>query len=502
MTFLPIVERELRVAARRKSTRRIRVWTTVAAIVVAGGFLLVGPLSSGTGAGGVLFQITTGYVFVMAAVAGVFVTSDCLSEEKRAGTLELLFLTDLHPHEIVLGKFIARMLNPFLAWLAVLPVLAFALLLGGVTAGEFWRVALALWNTLFLSLAVGVAVSAGSRDAQRAAGAVLGIMVLLAGLLPAVVILSGGLGWTAPLGWVNWLSPFLAYRTAMDVVYSGAPSWFWNSLCASHAFGWFWLLLATLTIRRTWQDAPVVTKAETVLRTAGRRARRRRVENNPVYWLMAASPGLEVLVWGLAATWAVAALAALQWLPESRWSWLYVAAKGVGLLLKIIFVTQVCRFFVEARRNGSLEMLLCTPVTNEEIIRAHWRHLRRVFLGPVLVFLLPVFLATLLAQDFSGGGSGLWSHLLANPWTGGGLMLIPTTVTDFLALGGVGLWLSLSMRKPSLAPGVTVLCVLLPPLFLIFLPDFFYAVLLFVWARERLGRDFRQRLSEQIERSP
>jgi len=31
MTFLPIVDRELRVAARRKSTYRLRAWTAVVA---------------------------------------------------------------------------------------------------------------------------------------------------------------------------------------------------------------------------------------------------------------------------------------------------------------------------------------------------------------------------------------------------------------------------------------------------------------------------------------
>ena len=34
MTFLPIVDRELRVAARRKSTYRIRAWTAVIALAV------------------------------------------------------------------------------------------------------------------------------------------------------------------------------------------------------------------------------------------------------------------------------------------------------------------------------------------------------------------------------------------------------------------------------------------------------------------------------------
>ena len=188
--------------------------------------MLVGPLFRGAGVGGLLFQITTGYVFAVSALAGVFVTSDCLSEEKRAGTLGLLFLTDLRPHEIVLGKLVARMLNPFLAWLAVLPVISLSLLLGGVTAGEFWRVALALLNTLFLSLAIGVAVSAWSRDAQRAASSVLGFIVLLCVALPVAQVTFGRFAPASMLGVANWLGPFFTYRRAMDSMYGNEPSWF------------------------------------------------------------------------------------------------------------------------------------------------------------------------------------------------------------------------------------------------------------------------------------
>ena len=105
MTFRPIIERELRGGARRKNTRRLRVWTTVAAIVVAAGFLLFAPALRGAQIGKLLFQILTVYGFALGLFAGVFVTSDCLSEEKRQGTLGLLFLTDLNSRGVVLGKF-------------------------------------------------------------------------------------------------------------------------------------------------------------------------------------------------------------------------------------------------------------------------------------------------------------------------------------------------------------------------------------------------------------
>ncbi|MDB6109010.1 MAG: hypothetical protein JWR69_760, partial [Pedosphaera sp.] len=41
MAFLPIVERELRVASRRKSTHRIRLWTTGAGLVISFFFLFI-----------------------------------------------------------------------------------------------------------------------------------------------------------------------------------------------------------------------------------------------------------------------------------------------------------------------------------------------------------------------------------------------------------------------------------------------------------------------------
>jgi ABC-type transport system involved in multi-copper enzyme maturation permease subunit len=504
MTFLPVIARELRVAARRKSTRRIRLLTTVAAILVVGVFLLVGPVFRGAGVGGLLFQIITGYAFGLCALAGVFVTSDCLSEEKRAGTLGLLFLTDLVPRDIVLGKFVARLLNPFLAWLAILPVISLSLLLGGVTAGEFWRVALALLNTLFLSLAIGLAVSAWSHDAQRAAGAVLGILVLLFAVLPVAHALAWNRALSSVFGAANWFSPFFSYRRAMDVVYAADPGKFWASLAVAHALGWLWLAIAVRTIRKTWQENPVIARPQITRQSQARRTLRRRAEGSPVYWLMPGSPGLEVMTWGIALTWAVVAFGALQFLPRGVAAPVsFFVAKGVGLLLKIMFVNQVCRFLVEARQSGSLEMLLCTPVTDQEIIGAHWRHLRRVFLGPVIVFLLPVFAATLLAQDFATGaatGAGPWPFSLMGQ-TVSVLLFIPTAVSDFLALGTVGLWLSLSMKKPSLAPGVTVVCVLLPPMFLFCIPDIFYNVLLFAWARERLAHDFRKRFSEQYSRT-
>ena len=155
MYFLPIATRELRQATRGKTARRVRFWTTIISIVVGAVLLMFSGLFKSQEAGAMLFLILSSYAFGLCLLSGVFVTADCLSEEKRLGTLGLLFLTNLKGYDVVLGKFIARALNPLLALLAVLPVISFGLVMGGVSVGEFWRVALALLNALFLSLAAG-----------------------------------------------------------------------------------------------------------------------------------------------------------------------------------------------------------------------------------------------------------------------------------------------------------------------------------------------------------
>src|SRR6185503_20007720 len=103
--------------------------------------------------------------------------------ERREGTLGLLFLTDLKSYDVVTGKLAASSINSFFGLLAVFPVLSLAMLAGGITVGEFWRMALALSSTLALSLTAGLAVSARNVAERRA---IVGTTLLLAGI-------SGGL---------------------------------------------------------------------------------------------------------------------------------------------------------------------------------------------------------------------------------------------------------------------------------------------------------------------
>ena len=108
MTFLPVAERELRVASRRRNTFWTRIVAAAITLVIGGiiyGLQSWAPFTGGTTAvGSVVFQALTGMCLAGTLGAGLFFTSDCLSEEKREGTIGFLFLTDLRGHDVVFGS--------------------------------------------------------------------------------------------------------------------------------------------------------------------------------------------------------------------------------------------------------------------------------------------------------------------------------------------------------------------------------------------------------------
>src|SRR5579863_2080897 len=136
MTFLPIVGRELRAAARRPGTYWLRVGIGAqagTAGLVAWGANFIDPKL----AFGLVFLWGLGVVALIHCLfAGRRLTADSLSSEKRDGTLGLLFLTDLKGYDVVIGKLAATSLAGFYGVFAIFPALAVPLLLGGMDFGE------------------------------------------------------------------------------------------------------------------------------------------------------------------------------------------------------------------------------------------------------------------------------------------------------------------------------------------------------------------------------
>src|SRR6267378_8148307 len=169
MNVLPLVVHEMRSAVRRPTTYRIRLAATGAAIGLSCcGLLIWSDSISAASLGHSLLEIFGWTAFVGSALAGLLLTSDCISRERREGTLGLLFLTDLRGADVAFGKLAAKAILPFYALLAMFPALAVCLLVGGVMAGEVERVALALLNTLFFSLSATLFTSTLCRKQHAA----------------------------------------------------------------------------------------------------------------------------------------------------------------------------------------------------------------------------------------------------------------------------------------------------------------------------------------------
>lgn len=497
MNFLPIVMRELRLAARKGATFWIRIAAALLTVLIGLGFLLVGMLTeippNAVGSG--LFSLLTWLAFPVAALAGVFFTSDCLSEEKREGTLGLLFLTDLRGHDVVLGKLVSGSLRSAYGLLATFPIVALALIMGGVTGGQFGRTALALLLTMAFSLSTGLCLSSLCRDGRQAMGSTLLVLVLAGGATLMADAAVAQFNNVAFQPWFSWVSPLWLFTLATT---GGQPFWLCAAVCAG-------LSLALLTVAcwvtpRSWQDnrRASATSQQGLLYafrfgTAKTRAERRRklLPVNPLLWFCSRLRwrGLVVNTALITATLATGVLLG--------WRELHGVAAGVGLgasyvlawVLYFWMASEAARFFVESRHNGALELLLATPLTGPEVVRGVRGSLWRLFRAP-MVLLTVLQLCGSLALILSLRASQADARLLLAPLpfvgVGGGLFHILTRAADLIAIAWVGVWMGLTARNASFAVLKTLLFVqVLPGLASMFLSPILMVFTMFLTSGPR-----------------
>jgi hypothetical protein len=512
MTFLPVVERELRLRARSPSA----YWWRCSAALAAGALgavMMVAGLVLGPGqAGRTMFSVMAGAAWLFCLTEGVRNTADCLSEEKRAGTLGLLFLTDLRGHDVVLGKFVGASVGAFLSLLAAFPMIGLAFIHGGVTAGEFWRMCLALTNTLFFTLAASLLSSSVSRRERHAW---LGALVVTAAFTAVLPCLSG-----IASGWIHSLrlaSPYTLFHAAFDLHYRANPGDFWASALTVHLLCWLWLGLASFLLPRSWQEKATRPSRGRFFRRqpdgqptdADRVAQAELRSWEPILWLAIQDRGAShPLGWwpkAVAGTGVALGLVLFLGLGSSRWSSGLIGLWVFGFCLHQVMTAWVaweaCHALGELRRSGLLELLLATPMPVADIVDAHAQALKRQFLGPVALIaateLLILAAAVVMSADKHGYG-GVAVLVFGGLLSGGGLTL---WLLDLLAVARVGLWRGLTAAKPAQAWGKTIFWVLLAPLPIvlltmclwIFVPFFLLAkdFLFIEWANDNLRGNFR-----------
>jgi hypothetical protein len=398
--------------------------------------------------------------------------------------------------------------------LAVLPILGVTLLMGGVTGAQFWKTTLALVNALLLSLAVGLFVSAMSRDSQKAMAATLSVVLMLAlvgPVLEGIARLNGGR-----------FNPVLSL-TSPGYVFVTASAWgrtpFWTGLLVNQIVAWTFLGLSCVLLPRTWQQKTKIpsirSNSEFPEARAGTASRRRKlVSINPVLWLAARERWPGAVTWILALLTMIAALITLAKASLSSGAWMVWSYSGgmVTLGLYLAIASHACRFFVEANRSGLIELLLATPLAAKQIVLGQWRALVRLFAAPLAVYLAAQLLAAVMTQmswsrmtaattattvtpattattttNTTGSTSavvgvtntivvsttGAGTRVAAAGWAGpnqfvivtAALLSILTTAANFVALMWFGMWMGLNSRTNHIATLKTLLFVQIIPWF-------------------------------------
>ena len=479
MTVLPVVERELRVASRRGSTYWGRASAALTAVVVSSWFLLLQQGMHFGQLGKALFTTLSLLSFVFAAFAGVTYSADSVSAEKREGTLGLLFLTDLRGHDVTLGKLAASSLGAIYSLLASLPVLAMALLMGGVTGGEYWRMVLVLVNLLLLSLSLGLVMSVLNSDSKRAAVAAFFAVLAALFLLPALGGLTAlalrRMGNPEPVvdAWlrltVAWMTPVTGYSNVFDLEYKTGAGDYWRSQGFTAGLMLLCLIYASRRLPRSWQEGAVEPTRR------GFRARLERwrfptrehrgvfrtrlLELSPVAWLSGRHWLRGWTVWGFLALSATVFLL-LAWQTGSDW-WnggTYLATSILlHLSLKVWVANEAPRQFVDDRGSGALELLLSTPLSVPEILHGRFVALRRQFMVPGVVVLVldALFLLSSMMKDIS-------NHDDLNAWVLLWLLRMFFLGFDCFTLAWLGLWMGMASTGSRPGSGTVTRVLVLP----------------------------------------
>jgi ABC-type transport system involved in multi-copper enzyme maturation permease subunit len=405
-------------------------------------------------AGEAFFYALVGTQLALVLLAAPAYTAGSICLDKARGTLYFLLATDLSDAEIVLGKLAARLV-PVLGLVAcAVPVLAGAILLGGIDPeAALGATLVTLGSAVFVS-ALALAISVWARQTHEAllATYLVGATLVLFG--PMWAQWQGHLGLPPLPGWAEASNPF--WLAFLPYLRRGS-----GCLGEQAVF-----LGVTLALSAVLTGQAVLWVRAVALRQAGRPARPRRrlaldrltaparwlpgpsLDRNPVLWREWRRRSSR---WGRAAWVGYGLLALLFSLLAvgSGWAtpggnalapWVNALQVPFGLLLlSVLSVTSLA----EERARGTLDVLLTTPLTTGAILIGKWWATYRT---AVLLAILPGFVVV--------AGVGRTPDVWAFP-----VVICLLVLSYGAALTSLGLALATWIPRPSraLALGVILL---------------------------------------------
>ena len=472
----PVVERELRVAARKGSIYWSRTAAAIAGIVVIS-FVLMGELTrTPVLLGQTTFRVLGGMTGVIVLMSVVQSAAEAFAREKREDTLGLLFLTPLRSADIALGKLASTSLGAFYQFLAVVPMLAIPILAGGVSAPDFVLLVIGLVNLIFVAATLGLWVSALCWDEKRAASWASSTMMALV-LVPGVIAIGMANGGSSrEFEAIGIFSPAFTIVKAVQLRTGGTLTVL-ASIAWTQLLGWSFFLFACRALPRCWQKRPesVAPKADHLQpgksisstfaanskegNTRPRKLTRRQfsreeraalLNRNPLAWF--------AMRWKPPAsgTWALVVIAAIGYVPAlvagvSANEWGLLFAPGYALVImffvnmgiKTFAAHQASFTFARDRGEDTLELLLSTPNSARDLIDGH-AHALRELLRPLLrraLWIEGAWFAATIAIHVGQHGRDTFLYAFA------GAAMLGLLAPDTYALMWTAMWQSVISRN-------------------------------------------------------
>ena len=428
MNVAPVIVREMRASARQPFTYNLRVLGMAALLVTS--VVFGSSTGSSRATGQELFSGLHCTLLAAIWLLGPLLTVDCVSRERREGTLGLLFLTPLKGTDIVLAKGVAQGLRAVTMGLAVLPLLTIPFLLGGVGWTEALLSVGLNANAACWALAAGLLASAYSKARLRAL--VLGglltfgfwcFLTLATGWLFLKTFEANGLG-ALVIPWRGWSQAGeLDWRPVMAAgfrIFVNAGG-HWTDYVQRRAMGPLCgalgltslvsLLLLAVAVRfagkhtgRSWQDLPLSPRrlwwrqklfTPVLWLKFFRRWMRRKLERNPIGWLEQRTWSGRLVTWG----WFAILISIYTEVLNERH--LFGAPNELHVTIAWLLAGSIAMSAAGSlrreRESGVLELLLVSPVGERRIISGRLGGLWSQFAPAVgLLFVIWAYCSTFL----------------------------------------------------------------------------------------------------------
>ncbi len=417
--------------------------------------------------GQVFFVAVIGTQLALVFLAAPAATAGAICLDRARGTLSHMLMTDLSAAEIVLGKLAGRLLPVLSLLVCALPMMVILTLLGGVDPAALFSAFAVAASVAVLGCALAMFLSLWHKKTHEA---LLGTYAFLGGWLlvwPSLDLLANRTGWL-------WIMPSRKFDPLYMAV---APYWNPGNVALAD-YLWFTGVIGSISILLVTVTAfkiRAVCTREQVKRlkqapSSVQRANIWRILHHNVPWLTPSLDG-NPIVWRewhrerpsafkRTVTWiyimvSAAASAVVVLFSEERELAAVVNGFQVAtglLLLGVWGATSLA----EERGRGSLDLLLCTPLSTWQIVMGKWLG---AFRAAPLLAVLPSFvigsLAYIAEQNYvlaasvmliyvlCAGAAVISLGILMATWSSrlGRAVFVTVAVYAFLAVG----WLVIAM---------------------------------------------------------